>query len=138
MPGATGYIDTNYRGKAEYGLRALDNGADFLYLHVESPDESGHEGNLDHKIRSIEDIDREVVGPLLDGFKQRRQPFRLLVVPDHATPIALRTHRAGPVPFLLYDSANETKNTLPYDERALDDTRLVVEEGHRLIELLLK
>ena len=139
VPGATGYIDTNYRGKAQYGLAALDAGSDFLFLHVESPDESGHEGNLDHKLRSIEDIDREVVGPLLDGFQQRRQPFRLMVVPDHATPIALRTHRPGPVPFLLYDSENEEGNsTLPYDERALEETRLRVEEGHRLIDLLLK
>jgi 2,3-bisphosphoglycerate-independent phosphoglycerate mutase len=138
VPGATGYIDTNYRGKADYALGALDNGADLVYVHVEAPDESGHEGNLDHKIGSIEDIDRQIVGPLLDGFAARRQPFRLLVVPDHATPIALRTHRSGPVPFLLYDSANETNSNLPYDERALEDTRLIVEEGHRLIDLLLK
>lgn len=138
VPGATGYIDTNYRGKADYSLGALDAGADFVYLHIESPDESGHEGNLDHKLQSLEDIDREVVGPLVSGFAERRQPFRLLVVPDHATPIALRTHRSGPVPFLLYDSASETNSTLPYDERALNDTRLIVEEGHRLIDLLLK
>ena len=140
VPGATGYIDTNYRGKAEYGLQALDNGADFLYLHIESPDESGHEGNIDHKVRSIEDIDRLTLGPLLDGLRERKMPFRLMVVPDHATPIALRTHRSGPVPFLLYDSENPRKNppTLPYDERALEETRLIVEEGNRLIDLLLK
>ncbi len=138
VPGATGYIDTNYRGKAAYGLQTLDGGVDFLYLHIESPDESGHEGNIDHKIQSLEDIDRQVVGPLLDGFQERRQPFRLLVVPDHATPIALKTHRPGPVPFLLYDSSREENNNLPYDERALEDTRLIVEEGHRLIDLLLK
>lgn len=138
VPGATGYIDTNYRGKAEYGLAALDAGVDFLYLHIESPDESGHEGDLDHKIHSIEDIDKHVVGPLLDGFKQRKAAFRLLVVPDHATPVALRTHRAGPVPFLVYDSQNEKNSTLPYDERALEETKLVVDEGHRLIDVLLK
>lgn len=138
VPGATGYIDTNYRGKAEYGLAALDSGLDFLFLHVESPDESGHEGNIEHKIRSIEDIDRDVVGTLLAGFAKRKQPFRLLVAPDHATPIALRTHRPGPVPFLLYDSTNEQNSSLPFDERALEDTRLIVEEGHRLIDLLLK
>ncbi|MBC8101700.1 MAG: cofactor-independent phosphoglycerate mutase [Cytophagales bacterium] len=139
VPGATGYIDTNYRGKAEYGLAALfEGGADFLFLHIESPDESGHEGNLEHKIRSIEDIDRLVVGPLLAGFAERRQPFRLLVAPDHATPIALRTHRPGPVPFLLYDSTKEGSSTLPFDERALEETRLVVEEGYRLIDLLLQ
>lgn len=137
VPGATGYIDTNYRGKAEYGLNALfAGGADFLYLHVESPDESGHEGNIEHKIRSIEDIDRYVVGTLLEGFAERKQPFRLLVAPDHATPIALRTHREGPVPFLYYDSTREESGRLPYDERALHETRLIVEQGHRLIELL--
>jgi 2,3-bisphosphoglycerate-independent phosphoglycerate mutase len=139
VPGATGYIDTNYRGKAEYGLATLFNDdIDFLFLHVESPDESGHEGNIEHKIRSIEDIDRLVVGPLLAGFAERKQPFRLLVAPDHATPIALKTHRSGPVPFLLYDSRNEGSRTLPFDERALEETRLIVEEGHRLIELLFK
>jgi 2,3-bisphosphoglycerate-independent phosphoglycerate mutase len=137
VPGATGYIDTNYVGKAQYGLAALDAGADFLYLHVESPDESGHEGNIDHKIQSLEDIDTFVVGTLLDGFQERKQPFRLLVVPDHATPIALRTHRPGPVPFLLHDSRRDENGWLPFDERALEDTRLSVEEGHRLIDLLL-
>ncbi len=139
VPGATGYIDTNYRGKAEYALSAFDNGADFVYLHVESPDESGHEGNIEHKVRSIEDIDRRVVGTLLSGFATRKQPFKMLVCPDHATPIALRTHREGPVPFLLYDSRKASGGKrLRYDERALNETRLVVEEGHRLIELLLK
>jgi 2,3-bisphosphoglycerate-independent phosphoglycerate mutase len=137
VPGATGYIDTNYRGKADYCLTALDRGADFLYLHIESPDESGHEGNIEHKVRSIEDIDSKVVGPLIEGFAERKEPWRLMVVPDHATPIALRTHRSGPVPFLLYDSANEQTGRLPYDERALEETRLIVDEGNRLIDLLL-
>lgn len=136
VPGATGYIDTNYRGKADYGLAALDAGADFLFLHVESPDESGHEGNIDHKLQSLQDIDAKVVGPLLDGLAKRRQAFRLLVAPDHATPIALRTHREGPVPFLLYDSANEQTGKLPFDERALEDTNFIVEEGYKLIDLL--
>jgi 2,3-bisphosphoglycerate-independent phosphoglycerate mutase len=136
VPGATGYIDTNYRGKAEYTLAALDSGLDFVFLHIESPDESGHEGNLDHKLQSIEDIDAKVVGPLLDGFAKRKQPFRILVVPDHATPLALRTHRSGPVPFLVYDSRSERTGTLPFDERALEETRLIVEDGHRLIEHL--
>lgn len=136
VPGATGYIDTNYRGKAAYGLSALAGGVDFLYLHIESPDESGHEGNIDHKVRSIEDIDRMVVGPLVAGFAETKQPFRLMVVPDHATPIALKTHRSGPVPFLLYDSTNERNGRLPYDERALEETRYIVEEGHRLIDQL--
>lgn len=138
VPGATGYIDTNYRGKADYGLHTLKNGVDFLYLHIESPDESGHEGNLDHKMRSLEDIDRFVVGPLVAGLKEQGEAFRIMVVPDHATPLALKTHRSGPVPFLLYDSENQVTGNLPYDERALTETRMVVGEGHRLIDLLLK
>ena len=138
VPGATGYIDTNYRGKADYAFQTLQSGTDFLYLHIESPDESGHEGNLDHKMRSIEDIDHFVVGPLVDKLEKQKVAFRLMVVPDHATPLALKTHRSGPVPFLLYDSENVVQGKLPYDERALNDTRLIVEEGHRLIELLLK
>ena len=138
VPGATGYIDTNYRGKADYAVHTLQNGVDFMYLHIESPDESGHEGNLDHKMRSIEDIDRFVVGPLVDGLVKAKMPFRLMVVPDHATPLALKTHRSGPVPFLLYDSTNEKMGNLPYDERALNETRLIVEEGHKLIDLLLQ
>ena len=138
VPGATGYIDTNYRGKADYTLQTLRNGTDFVFLHIEAPDESGHEGNLDHKMQAIEDIDRLVVGPLVDGLNKQKEDFRLLVVPDHATPVALKTHREGPVPFLLYDSSKEERGTLPYDERALPETSLVVEEGHRLIDLLLQ
>ena len=138
VPGATGYIDTNYRGKADYTLQTLRNGTDFVFLHIEAPDESGHEGNLDHKMQAIEDIDRLVVGPLVDELSKEKEPFRLLVVPDHATPVALKTHREGPVPFLLYDSSKEERGTLPYDERALTETSLVVDEGHRLIDLLLK
>ena len=144
VPGATGYIDTNYRGKAQYALQTLFEGnADFVFLHVESPDESGHEGNLEHKLQSLEDIDRLVVGTLLEGFAARKAAFRLLVAPDHATPIALRTHRPGPVPFLLYDSQNVSPRGasgagLPYHEGALRETNLLVEEGHRLIDLLLK
>ena len=137
VPGATGYIDTNYAGKAQYGLNALLSGLDFLYLHIESPDESGHEGNLDHKLQSIEDIDRKVVAPLIEGLEAAKEPFRLLVSPDHATPIALRTHRSGAVPFLLYDSENPARGGLPYDERALLETRFIVEEGYRLIDELL-
>ena len=138
VPGATGYIDTNYRGKAEYGVRALKDGADFLFLHIESPDESGHEGNLDHKMRSLEDIDRLTVGPLIAGMQATREPFRVMVVPDHATPLALKTHRSGPVPFLLYDSRDDRRSSLPFDERALPETKLNVDEGHRLIDLLFE
>lgn len=136
VPGATGYHDTNYRGKADAALATLRGGADFVFLHVEAPDEAGHEGDLDAKIRAIENIDKHIVAPLVAGLTERKHEFRLLVAPDHATPIALKTHREGTVPFLLYDSTSPKNGTLPYDERALPETRLVVEQGHRLIELL--
>ena len=137
VPGATGYTDTNYRGKADYGLNVLLNGGiDFLFLHVEAPDEAGHEGDLEAKVRAIENIDRHVVGTLVKGFAERKEPFRLLVAPDHATPVALKTHREGMVPFLYYDSERERSGTLPFDERAIPETPLIVEQGHRFIERL--
>jgi len=135
VPGATGYIDTDYGAKAQYALTALD-AHDFVYVHVESPDESGHEGNIEHKLRSIEDIDKKLLGPLRDGMTKRDE-YRLLIVPDHKTPIALRTHEEGPVPFLLYDSARpHTQSHFPFDERAVTEATTQVEDGTRLIRML--
>lgn len=135
VPGATGYIDTNYAGKAAYALDVLDR-HDFVYVHVESPDESGHEGNIDHKVRSIEDIDKKVLGPILEGMK-KKSDFRLLIAPDHATPIALRTHKEGPVPFLLYDSSKPNRQShFPFDERAIEEATTQVEDGTQLIKML--
>ncbi|MBC8140078.1 MAG: cofactor-independent phosphoglycerate mutase [Armatimonadetes bacterium] len=138
VPGATGYHDTNYRGKADYALQTLLGGTDFVFLHVEAPDEAGHEGDLDAKIRAIENIDKHIVAPLVAGLNAAKEPFRMVIAPDHATPIALRTHRAGAVPFLLYDSTRAENGTLPFDERALPETRLNVEQGNQLIELLFE
>lgn len=135
VPGATGYIDTDYVAKANYALTALDT-LDFVYVHVESPDESGHEGNLDHKLRSIEDIDKKVLGTLREGMAKRDE-YRLLIVPDHKTPIALRTHEEGPVPFLLYNSSKpHTASHFPFDERAVIEATTQVEDGTRLIQML--
>lgn len=135
VPGATGYIDTDYTAKANYALTALD-ALDFVYIHVESPDESGHEGNLDHKMQAIEDIDKKLLGPLRDGMA-KRDNYRLLIVPDHKTPIALRTHEAGPVPFLLFDSQKpHTASHFPFDERAVVEAKTQIDDGTRLIHLL--
>ena len=135
VPGATGYIDTDYAAKARYALSALDT-HDFVYVHVESPDESGHEGNLEHKLRSIEDIDSKVVGTLREGMR-KRDDYRLVIVPDHKTPISLRTHEEGPVPFLLYDSSRpHTASHFPFDERAVSEATTQVEDGTRLIRML--
>lgn len=135
VPGATGYIDTDYEAKARYALAALDS-HDFVYIHVESPDESGHEGDIEHKIRSIEDIDKKIVAVLRAGMG-RKDEYRLLIVPDHKTPIALKTHESGPVPFLLYDSARpHTASHFPFDERAVEEATTFVEDGTRLIRML--
>jgi 2,3-bisphosphoglycerate-independent phosphoglycerate mutase len=135
VPGATGYIDTNYRGKADYAVAALED-HDFVYIHVESPDESGHEGNLEHKIRAIEDIDMKLLGPLREQMAKRGE-YRLLIVPDHATPLSLRTHKEGPVPFLLYQSSKpHTASHFPFDERAVEEANTQVDDGTQLIRML--
>ncbi|MBN2233059.1 MAG: cofactor-independent phosphoglycerate mutase [Deltaproteobacteria bacterium] len=115
VPGATGYLDTSYENKAEWALRALAD-HDFVYLHVEAPDEASHEGSLEKKIRAIEDLDRRLLGPLLEGL-ERFAGYRLAVLPDHQTPIRTRTHAAGPVPYLLYDSGVPVSGAPCYGER---------------------
>ena len=135
VPGATGYIDTDYTAKANYALAALDT-LDFVYVHVESPDESGHEGNLDQKLRAIEDIDKKLLAVLRQGMA-KRDNYRLVIVPDHKTPISLRTHEEGPVPFLLYDSQKpHTASHFPFDERAVSEAKTQIEDGTRLIRML--
>ena len=103
VPGATGYLDTNYENKAAYAVNALKE-SDFVYLHVEAPDEASHEGSLEKKIQAIGDLDSRLLGPLLQGLKENFSAYRILVMPDHPTPIRLKTHTAEPVPFMIYDS----------------------------------
>ena len=141
VSGATGYIDTNYAGKAEALLEALTR-ANFVFLHVESPDESGHEGNLGHKIQAIEDFDRQIVGRVLDGITKFRD-YSVLVLTDHPTPVAMRSHTADPVPFCIHSTmgwvgtAFERNQGSSFSEKSASATGLFVKEGHRLIELLL-
>jgi 2,3-bisphosphoglycerate-independent phosphoglycerate mutase len=137
VEGATGYIDTNYAGKTKAALDALDR-ADFVFLHVEAPDEASHSGNLEHKIRAIEDFDARVVGPIMEGMK-RFGDYRILCTPDHPTPLALMTHTADPVPFILYAGEMELKpGVAGYREIAARETGLYLEDGYRLMELLKK
>lgn len=136
VPGATGYIDTNYRGKAEAALAALEK-HDFVYVHVEAPDEAAHSGNLEHKIRAIEDFDREIVGGIVAGL-QGRHDFRLVVLPDHPTPIEKMTHTAEPVPFILYDSTCPgTSGRSGYSERNAREAGLFYASGGGLFAALL-
>lgn len=143
VPGITGYLDTNFRGKAEYALEALQR-HDLVVIHVEAPDEAGHKGDIDAKVEALQRIDKDVVGVLREGLHKPGtgaaiMDYRLLVTPDHPTPIALRTHVAEPVPFLIYDSREEASGPrLPYDERALEETKLRIDEGYRVMDLLLE
>ncbi len=140
VEGATGYIDTNYTGKAKALMNALKE-VDFVYLHVESPDESGHEGNLDHKLKAIEDFDRLIVGPVWEHM-QSYDDAALLVMPDHPTPLRIKTHTADPVPFALYRSAGINgitgKNDVAgYSEKSAAEVGLFIEKAHHLIEVML-
>ena len=138
VPGITGYLDTNYQGKTEATVAALER-VDFVYLHVEAPDEAGHSGRCQDKVRAIEDFDRFIVGGVVEGMK-RFPEYRILVLPDHATPIAIRTHSSEPVPFVLYDSREQRKNEVSaYDEKITerDDIR-VFDKGYRLMDYFIK
>lgn len=135
VPGATGYLDTNFEGKAQYALDALRD-RDFVMVHVEAPDEAGHNGDLPAKIEAIEAVDARVLGPLMDGLSEFPR-FRVLVAPDHVTPLDIRTHASDPVPFCLYSSFEPSSANLPFDERAISETTLRIEAGYELIDLLL-
>jgi 2,3-bisphosphoglycerate-independent phosphoglycerate mutase len=136
VPGATGYLDTNYQGKAEYALRALAKD-DFVYLHVEAPDEASHNGDLEAKIAAIEAFDKLVVGTIVKGMADQG-PYRILILPDHPTPIAIKTHAGDPVPFVLYDATDKrVSGATGFDEAAADKSGIVVAEGHRLMERLI-
>jgi len=140
VPGATGYLDTNFRGKAEYGLRALED-VPFLFLHVEAPDEGGHLGDAQKKVEAIENFDEKVVGPLLDGLRQAGGEWRILVLPDHPTPCALKTHTDDPVPFVVYVSSDEQKSrglTRGYNERDAREQGIFIPEAHTLLDRLLR
>ena len=139
VPGATGYLDTNYRGKADAALDELSH-KEFVYLHVEAPDEAGHNGSVEDKITAIESFDQDVVGPVLEGIKKFNK-WRVLVLPDHPTPVALRTHTDKPVPFALIGSQDEFvggRRASAYSEEEAGRTGIVFEKGHLLMAKLLK
>jgi len=138
VPGATGYLDTNYLGKAEAALEALQT-RDFVYLHVEAPDEAAHSGSLDDKIEAIERFDKDVVGIVMNGLPALGD-YRVLLLPDHPTPVAKMTHTRDAVPFVLAGSGVEfsAQNvTAEYSESAARASGLVVDPGHRMMEILV-
>ncbi len=138
VPGVTGYLDTNYTGKAEYALKSLER-HDFTYVHVEAPDEAGHGGKVEDKIKAIEDFDALVVGTVLRGARSLEE-FRILLLPDHPTPLEIRTHSVEPVPFVIYDSRKDEDNGINgFDERIAGiDGITVIEKGFQLMDHFIK
>ena len=138
VPGATGSIDTNFEGKAQAAIDALTkDGCDFVYVHVEAPDEMGHQGLLKEKIQSIEYLDRRLIAPVKKAMEDAGEDFRMLVLPDHPTPIRLRTHTGDPVPYVLYDSTRQRKSIRKYTEAEAEATGNYEPNGYRLIQQLL-
>lgn len=137
VPGATGYLDTNYEGKAEYALRWLEKG-DFILVHIEAPDEAGHEGSWEKKIKAIEDFDRRFLGLVLEGLKRFDQ-FSILLLPDHSTPVSVKTHVREPVPFLIFRShKKEFSGSRKFSEKEAEKSGIFIKKGHELMELFIR
>ena len=136
--GATGSLDTNYEGKAQAALDALlKEGNDFVYIHVEAPDEMGHQGELEHKIQAIEYIDQKIVAAVKAGLDAAGEDYRILVLPDHPTPIRCRTHTSDPVPYVLYDSTKTFDQGCAFTEAGAKESGIYVEKGYQLIQKLI-
>ena len=139
VDGANGGLDTNYEGKAQAAVDVLTNGGyDFVYVHLEAPDEMGHQGSVEKKVKAIENLDSRVIRPIFEGLTAAGEEFRMAVLPDHPTPICIRTHSADNVPYLLYDSTNERRETWHYNEREAEQTGKLIAEGHRFMDYLLQ
>ena len=137
VPGATGYFDTNYDGKAQYALKGLKE-KDFVYIHVEAPDEAGHMGDVRVKIETIETFDEKIVGAILKEMKGFEK-YRVLVLPDHPTPLSIRTHTADPVPYVIYSNEHESRHghVEGFDEVSARQSQIFIENGFELIEKFL-
>ena len=139
VEGANGGLHTNYEGKVRAALDALlKEGKDFAYIHVEAPDEMGHQGLVEEKIRAIEYLDSRVVGPMKEAMDLSGEEYRMLIVPDHATPIEIRTHNADPVPYILYDSRRQSRRIARYSEREAAAMGIFEPKGHLLLQKLLQ
>lgn len=139
VEGANGGLHTNYEGKANAAVKALlEDDYDFAYIHVEAPDEMGHQGSMERKIQAIENLDERVIKIVYEALSASGQDFRMLVLPDHPTPIVLRTHSSDPVPYILYDSTENKESVLKYNEKDGKASGIFVAEGHKLIDHLFE
>lgn len=139
VEGANGGLHTNYAGKVDAAAKALlEEDYDFVYIHVEAPDEMGHQGSMERKVQAIEYLDEKVIGPMVEKLEQAGVDFRMLVLPDHPTPIRVRTHTSENVPYMLYDSTAKQKNVWNYNEAEALKSGNLEPVGHKLIEKLLE
>lgn len=136
VPGATGYLDTNFVGKAEYALATLKN-KDFVFVHVEAPDEAGHNGNGQAKIKAIEDFDSKTVGTIIKGLSKITDKVKILALCDHPTPISLKTHTADAVPFIIFGHKITPDEISAYNEVAAKNTLLNFEQGYTLMDYFI-
>ncbi|MCM1039611.1 MAG: cofactor-independent phosphoglycerate mutase [Ruminococcus sp.] len=139
VEGANGGLHTNYAGKAQAALDALlKDGYDFAYIHLEAPDEMGHQGSAERKVQAIEYLDGRIVAPLKKALDEAGASYRMLILPDHPTPVRVRTHTSDSVPYLLYDSDNELDKTWNYNEKEAGISGNFFAKGHMLIDHLLE
>lgn len=139
VEGATGSLHTNYEGKAAAAVKALlEDGKDFVYVHVEAPDEMGHQGSMTDKVRSIEYLDSRIIAPIKAAMDESGEAYRMLVLPDHPTPIRIRTHSSGPVPYIIYDSQRQNRKIARYSEAEATATGEYTADGYKLMERFLK
>ncbi len=139
VEGADGTLHTNYEGKAKAAVKALtQDGYDFAYIHVEAPDEMGHQGSISKKVEAIESLDKKVIKVVKEEMEKAGAQYRMLVMPDHPTPIALRTHTSDPVPYILYDSRIAKEETWNYNEKDAKLSGNYLEDGYKLIDKLLE
>ena len=139
VEGANGGLHTNYEGKAKAAVDVLTKeGYDFVYVHVEAPDEMGHQGSVEKKVQAIEYLDSRVIGPMKEGLKAAGEDFRMLILPDHPTPIAIRTHTGEDVPYMLYDSTDIQNHSWKYNEREARTSGHYISKGHELMDYLMQ
>ena len=138
VEGATGYLDTDFEGKTLAGIESFKRGTELVYLHFEAPDECGHRGEAENKVRSIEEIDSRVLSLMLDYLKECGDDYRILIMPDHPTPLDIKTHSREPVPYLIYDSRRKQNGVSSFTEENASSTGIFIEHGPDVMAKLLE
>ncbi len=135
---ATGYLDTNFEGKAQAGIDSFKNGCDFVYVHIEAPDECGHRGEAENKVKAIELIEERALKPLLSYLENCGDDFKILIMPDHPTPLDIKTHSSAPVPFMIYDNRKTENGVEVFTEKNAEATGIFIEHGPSVLDKLLE